>query len=163
LVWTADSAVHALTLTPDTAGYSGWVSTIGFAAGDCQAAVTGYDLQVNRGYSQRSFHVGPDGEFLPPDMVYAWPSPARSAEVNFHFYVNSNAQVTVDVYNLEGRRIERLEGQFPGGNPPHLPSSNALTWDIRSVASDIYIFRITAVSDATGERASVMKKFSIVK
>ncbi len=164
-VWTVDSVPHRLVLDSTLSGYTGYVSTIGFARGDCQVVVYGFDRAPfpNVGTAQVALHVGPEGEFLPPDMVYAWPSPARSAEVNFHFYINANARVTVDVYNLEGRRIERLEGQFPGGNPPHLPTSNALTWDIRSIASDIYIFRITAVSDATGERASVMKKFSIVK
>jgi len=162
-VWTSDSIPHQLDLDSTLGGYKGYVSTVGFASGDCQVVVYGYDRSMNVGTAHISLHVGPDGEFMPADMVYAWPCPARDNDVNFHFYVNANAQVTVDVYNLEGRRIERLEGRGEGGRPPHLPTSNALIWDIHSIASDVYIFRITAVSDDTGEKASVIKKFSIVR
>ncbi len=103
------------------------------------------------------------GEFLPAEMVYAWPNPARDDSVHFHFYVNSDANVTVDIFDITGKRIVRLEGRGEGGRTPHQQSSNAIVWNISNIASDVYIFKLTAVSDASGEEVSVIKKFAIVR
>jgi hypothetical protein len=162
-VWTATPDIHTIELLPDTVGYSAWLSTIGFDVGDCGVKVSGYDVWINYGASPDTFNVTAQGEFLPERMVYAWPNPARDDRVYFHFYVNANASVTVDVFDLEGKRVTRLEGTGLGGNPPHLQSSNVIEWNITRVASDVYIFKLTAESEATGEKRSVMKKLAIVK
>jgi hypothetical protein len=96
-------------------------------------------------------------------MVYAWPNPSRGNEVYFHFYVNQNARVKVEVFNLTGRRIAVFEGLGEGGRPPHQVSSNALVWNISGVASDVYLFRLSAESEVPGAKGSVLKKFAIVK
>ena len=163
-VWTSDSVPYCLkrdTIKTDTFAMS--VSTVGFANGDCQAVVHGRDLESNSGSAHAAFHVGPAGEFLPPEMVYAWPNPGRGNEVNFHFYINQNARVKVEVFNLTGRRIAVIEGRGEGGRPPHLVSSNALVWNIAAIASDVYLFRLSAESDVPGTKGSVLKKFAIVK
>lgn len=103
------------------------------------------------------------GEFLPAEMVYAWPNPARGDSVYFHFYVSTDADVTVDIFNIIGKRIVRLEGRGEGGRTPHQQSSNAIGWNISNIASDVYIFKLTAVSDASGEEVSVIKKFAVIR
>lgn len=163
-VWTSDSIPHCLrqdTITTDTIEM--YISTVGFANGDCQAVVYGRDLASNSGSAHATFHVGPAGDFLPPEMVYAWPNPSRGNEVYFHFYVNQNARVKVEVFNLTGRRIAVFEGLGEGGRPPHQVSSNALVWNISGVASDVYLFRLSAESEVPGAKGSVLKKFAIVK
>lgn len=162
-VWTAASALHILDLLPDTIGYGNWLGTVGFASGVCRIKVAGYDVWLNNGFSETNFSVTPQGEFLPQEMVYAWPNPARGNTINFHFYVNANADITVDIYNLEGKRVTSLYGRGEGGRPPHQESSNAIVWNMSGIASDVYLFRIHATSDATGETRSVIKKFAIVK
>ncbi len=162
-VRTSDSIIHTLSLFPDVVSYVNKLSTIGFAFGVCEVRVSGYDLWTNYGFSLATFSLNPGGEFLPLDMVYAWPNPARGDRIYFHFYVDANADITVDVFNLEGRRVVSLEGKGEGGKPPHQLSSNAIIWDISNIASDVYIFRLSAVSDATAEKKSVIKKFAIVK
>jgi len=163
-VWTSDSVPHCLkrdTIKTDT--FAMYVSTVGFANGDCQAVIHGYDRAANPGSAHAAFHVGPTGDFLPPEMVYAWPNPARGNQVSFHFYVNQNARVKVEVFNLTGRRITVIEGLGEGGRPPHLVSSNVLVWNIAAIASDVYLFRLSAESDVPGVKGSVLKKFAIVK
>ncbi|HTY07896.1 MAG TPA: T9SS type A sorting domain-containing protein, partial [Candidatus Edwardsbacteria bacterium] len=108
-------------------------------------------------------YVEPSGAFLPDNLVYVWPNPARGGQVHFHYYVNANAAVTADVFSLDGRRIVHLTGRGEGGRPPHQASSNAIVWDIGGVASDVYLLRLSATSDASGEQRTVTKKFAIVK
>jgi hypothetical protein len=108
-------------------------------------------------------YVEPSGTFLPDKLVYVWPNPARGNQVHFHYYVRANADVTADVFALDGRRISHLTGQGEGGRPPNQTSSNAVVWDITGVASDVYLLRLTATSDAGGEKQSVTKKFAIVR
>jgi hypothetical protein len=143
--------------------YSGGMSAVGFRAGECRLTVTGYDRWSNRGSSSISFQLDALGTFMPVEQVYVWPNPARGDRVYFHYYVNANADVTAEVFDLEGRRVARLSGRGEGGRPPNQASSNAIAWDINGIASDVYILRLSATSDATGERRSVAKKFAIIK
>jgi hypothetical protein len=160
---TSDGSVFSCTLNADSTSYSTTVSSIGFAPGVCSLSVSGYDRWSNRGSSRDAFSINPTGEFLPAKSVYAWPNPAKQDRMYFHFYVNQNATVTVDIFNLEGKRLASLTGQGKGGNPAHLQTSNTISWNISNIASDIYLFRLTAKGEATGEEKSVIKKFAIVK
>ena len=158
-----DGSFRTAPLLRDSAVYTAELSTAGLASGPCRLTVSGYDRWANRGWSFLDLSLAAGGEFLPDGMVYAWPNPARGDRVHFHYYVNSNAMVTAEVFALDGRRVTRLTGRGDGGRPPHQASSNAVVWDIRGVASDVYILRLTAVSDADGENRTVVKKFAIVK
>ena len=162
-IWTSTNVLHTMNLLPDTSGYGSWLGTVGFASGICSVKVSGYDVWLNNGFSETDFSITPQGEFLPEQMVYAWPNPARGNAINFHFYVNANADITVDIYNLEGKMVTSLDGRGEGGRSPHQESSNAIVWNISGIASDVYLFRIQATSDASGETRSVIKKFAIVK
>jgi hypothetical protein len=163
-VWTADSVPHRLRLVdPVLGGYEGKLSTAGFPIGDCQVVVYGWDRALNVDSAHTSFNLSPAGEFLPPATVYAWPNPVRSGQVHFHYYVNQNARVKVEVFNLTGRRVAEISGLGVGGLPPHQTTSNALVWDVTAIASDVYLFRLTAESEISGEKGTVMKKFAVVK
>ncbi|MBN2620734.1 Ig-like domain-containing protein [candidate division WOR-3 bacterium] len=160
-VSTSDT-VFTLLLEPDTAGYSNFFSTIGYSPGDYFLTICGYDLSLNLGITYDTCTISRQGEFLPEAQVYAWPNPAPDNIVNFHYYVNANADVTLDVFTIGGKKIVTLEGRGQGGRPAHQIDSNAIQWDIRNIASDVYVFRLTAVSDVDGETRSVIKKFAIV-
>jgi len=157
-----NDTVLVFMLEGDTTGYSNMVSTIGYQPGDCYLTVFGYDLLSNFGIAYDTIAINLQGEFLPEDQVYAWPNPAQDNTVNFHFYVNANADVTVDVYTIEGKKVITLTGRGQGGRPAHQIDSNVIQWNITDVASDVYIFRLTAISDVDGQTRSVMKKFAIV-
>lgn len=160
---TAEGALRPLALSPESSGFAASLSTIGLPAGACRLTVCGYDRWANRGCSFLEFTLSSSGEFLPEDMVYVWPNPARGGQVYFHYYVNANATVTAEVFSLDGRRLAILTGQGQGGRPPHQVGSNALIWDIAGAASDVYILRLTARNDADGQKNTVVKKFAIVR
>jgi hypothetical protein len=162
-ITTDDGSIFTLNLSNDSLSYSNSLSSVGFTDGICTVGVSGYDLWSNWGTSDTTFLISPSGEFLPEKSVYAWPNPARGNSIHFHFYVNANADITIDIFNLEGKLVRTLSGTGQGGNPPHLQSSNSIVWNISPISSDIYLFRIRATSRATGEVKSVIKKFAIVK
>lgn len=159
----ADGSLRPLALSFDSIHYLASLPTIGLPAGQCQLIFYGYDRWSNRGSTALDFPLAASGEFLPEDLVYVWPNPARGAQVYFHYYVNANAQVTAEVFSLDGRRLARLTGRGQGGLAPHQTNSNALVWDITSAASDVYLLRLTATSEVGGESRTVVKRFAIVK
>jgi hypothetical protein len=158
-----DDTTYTLTLAAAEDYYVGALSTAGFVPGEYSVTVCGYDIWSNRGCSATTFRVDEGGEFLPEEMVYVWPSPVNGDTVHFHFYVNANADVTVEVFSLEGKRMAYLEGRGEGGREPHQESSNAIDWNAKQVASDVYIYRLHAVSDVTGEKAYAVGKFAVVR
>jgi hypothetical protein len=64
----------------------------------------------------------------------------------------------VDIYTIEGKHIERLEGTGEGGS-----KENELVWSIESIASQLLFYRVVATDKETSRSASVMKKLAIVK
>ncbi|MEN3045110.1 MAG: Ig-like domain-containing protein [Candidatus Hydrothermales bacterium] len=102
------------------------------------------------------------GEFLPENTVYVWPNPVRDYG-NFHFYVNQNAKVTVEIFDIRGKKVAESFGTFRGGVKPHTLSSNSLIIDLRGLAPGVYMFRLKAEAIDTNERKMVIKKFAIVR
>ncbi len=159
----ADGSLLPLALAMDSVSLKASLSTSGLPAGACRLTVSGYDRWSNRGSSSIEFILSASGEFLPEDMVYIWPNPVRGGLANFHYYVNSNASVTAEVFTLDGRRVAKLTGRGQGGRPPHRTDSNMIVFDASGLASDVYLLRLTATSESGGEQRTVMKKFAIIR
>lgn len=102
------------------------------------------------------------GEFLPENTVYVWPNPANS-EGNFHFYINQNAKVDLEIFDIRGKKIMEASGTFKGGVKSHTINSNAIKLNLQNLAPGIYIFRLKAKAIDTNESKSVIKKFATVR
>lgn len=97
----------------------------------------------------------PSGALLSADSVYTYPNPARGDTVTFKFLPADAADVTVDVYNVAGEKVARLEkAACPGG------VTSEIVWNVGNVASGVYIYRLEARS-ASGKKA-VTKKLAVV-
>jgi len=154
---------QAVALAFDTFNYTGSINTQGFQTGTYRLSVMGYDRWSLRGSSSLDFVLAALGDLLPQDLVYVWPNPVSGGQAHFHYYVNANAEVTAEVYTLDGKLVARLQGTGQGGRPPHGFDSNAIIWDASHAASDVYILRLTARSLDSGEKHTVVKKFAVVK
>ncbi len=95
---------------------------------------------------------------LPAEYVYFTPNPCRRDTGYISFMVTEECGVTVQVFDLKGREIIRWEETVPPVNKPQL-----IPWDVSRVGTDVYIFRVTARSRATGEEATVAKKLAVIK
>ncbi len=97
----------------------------------------------------------PSGALLSSDSVYTYPNPARGDTLTFKFLPADTSDVTIDVYNVAGEKVARLEkAACPGG------VTSELVWRVANVASGVYVYRVEARS-ASGTKA-VTKKLAIV-
>jgi len=97
----------------------------------------------------------PSGEMLAGDEVYTYPNPAKGASLTFKFKPSDKAYVKIDVYNIAGEKVARLEKQdCPAG------VTSEIVWDIGRIASGVYQYKVEA-SGASGTK-SIMKRLAVI-
>jgi outer membrane protein assembly factor BamB len=101
-------------------------------------------------------YVPGSSELLSKDTVYTYPNPALGDEVYFKCYLGQNADVIIDVFNIAGEKIAHLENSGFGG------TGLDTKWDIKNVASGVYVYKLEAISKSTGEKKYVTKKLAII-
>lgn len=94
-------------------------------------------------------------DLLSEDKVYTYPNPATGTTLSFKYYLGDKADVVIDIYNVAGELIARLEQQ---NNPAGIVSD--IAWNISGIASGTYIYRIEARSDS--KTKSIKKKLAII-
>lgn len=110
--------------------------------------------EVSRFSVFRIMEYLPSGAVFADNEVYTYPNPARGDTVTFKFRVAYKSYVKIDVYNVAGEKVAALERQnCPAGQ------ASEIAWDVRNIASGIYIYRMEAQSPS-GSR-SVIKKLGI--
>lgn len=112
---------------------------------------------ASRGHSVLSLHrttTGIDEE--PPSPVTfslskPWPNPFNAA-TRIAFTIPAAAPVIVDIFDILGKRVERLaDGEImPGGR-------NELTWDAGELSSGIYFIRVTAGESSATQKALLLR------
>jgi hypothetical protein len=89
-------------------------------------------------------------------MVY--PNPARRT-VYFSYFLQGEASITIDIYQISGAHVARITENKPGGsgNPLITP------WQTDGIARGIYLGHVVA-TDANGRRVLDQKrKIALVK
>ena len=97
----------------------------------------------------------PSGAVFSGDEVYTYPNPAKGDTVTFKFRVSEKAFVKVDVYNVAGEKVARLER---AGCPAGVTSE--IIWNVKNIASGVYQYRLEAAS-AAGTK-SIIKRLAII-
>ena len=162
LLWDASDNSVPLALSQSDSIYSTAFFPVGLSTGLGRVEVSGIDLSGNPGSSDTLCSIVPGWDFLPKKSVYAYPNPAPTAyygnRVHFRFYVGSNADVTVDIYTIEGKFVQRMKGTGQGGS-----KENEIIWSIDRIASQLLFYRVVATSRETGQSQAVIKKLAITK
>ncbi len=95
-----------------------------------------------------------------PSRAYNYPNPAPAGEYTdrtiFRYYVPTSARIKINIYDLAGNLIDRLESVSKGGD------YDETEWNISSIASGVYIYTIE-ISPYSGESQVIKKKLAIVK
>jgi len=92
--------------------------------------------------------------FLDPHSVYFFPNPVRGDEVTFNCLLNSQGEVTVDIFDLSFDRVARLKTSGIG--------KIQIPWDVHKLASDVYLYQVTVRGNG-GERAKVKGKLMVIR
>ncbi len=85
--------------------------------------------------------------------VYAQPNPSRGGSTNIRFTLGSAAAVTVELFDLSGRRVFSFRGTGS-------PAENSVLWPHAGAAPGVYVVRVEAEADGRKDvafgRASVI-------
>ncbi len=97
----------------------------------------------------------PSGAVISPAEVYTYPNPARGDALTFKFRPAYKSHVKISVYNPAGEKVASFER---ADCPASIASE--ISWDIRGVASGVYVYRVEVRSSAGS--AVVNKKLAII-
>ncbi len=96
------------------------------------------------------FAPRPAGKLIPGGQAYCWPNPADD-HTAIRYFLNYKADVTIDIFDITGEKIESLSGT----NDPGFP--NEVVWNTTNIARGAYI----AVLEAKGQGKSETHKIKI--
>ncbi|MEO0226912.1 MAG: hypothetical protein ABIL70_02540 [candidate division WOR-3 bacterium] len=159
MVWLKDSLNDSLQFfvsEDSTQNYSARLLISGFAKGPAHFRIMGEDLNSNITDTTGTIYINTKGNLLPRDSCFAFPNPTRKSYIKFMFYLNQNAHLKIEIFTLAGRKIHTfIDKDYDGGK------LYEETMSVENMGSDIYIFRATAT--AGKEKATVMKKFGVIR
>lgn len=94
-------------------------------------------------------------EFFPAGRVYNWPNPVYARTTYIRFYLNSDANVEISIFDLAGDLVHRTETTGRGG------MDNEVPWDVSGVQSGVYFARVKATGSSS--EASTVIKIAVVR
>lgn len=96
----------------------------------------------------------PSGALISSENIYTYPNPAKGDRLVFKFLPSEKSDIAIDVYNVAGEKVASLsKNNCPAG------ISSEIEWNIRNIASGVYIYSMEAVS-ASGKK-TLKKKLAI--
>ncbi|MEO0256567.1 MAG: hypothetical protein ABIM74_04665 [candidate division WOR-3 bacterium] len=138
-----------------------WTGGLHEGKGTISAVATDPFGNKATGFAEITIGPGP-GEFMPDDSVYVYPNPAPTSNygnyIYFSIFTNTEAEVDVLLYDLEGKPAGLVSGERITGG-----TSKAIPMDISRIPSGIYIWRLRARALRGSQSAEKMGKLAIRK
>lgn len=96
----------------------------------------------------------PSGALISSENIYTYPNPAKGDRLVFKFLPSEKSDIRIEVYNVAGEKVASLsKNNCPAG------ISSEIEWNIKNIASGVYIYRMEAVS-GSGKK-TLTKKLAI--
>ncbi len=109
----------------------------------CIKALTSEDIQQG---------IGPGESLIPENFILSqnYPNPFNAA-TTIDYTLASDAHVTVEIFDMLGRRVETLfDSDMPAG-------SHKVIWNASDVVSGVYFYKITAGDHSDTRRMTLIK------
>lgn len=94
-------------------------------------------------------------EFFPKSRVYNWPNPVYGQSTQIRYYTNEDANVTITILDLSGKKITELSSRGTAG------MDNEIPWNVSNIQSGVYLARVEARGASRSE--VVVIKIAVVK
>jgi M6 family metalloprotease-like protein len=94
-------------------------------------------------------------EFFPKSRVYNWPNPVYGQSTQIRYFTNEDANVTITILDLSGKKITELYGHGTAGLDSEIP------WNVSNIQSGVYLARVEARGASRSEVAII--KIAVVK
>ncbi len=142
--------------------FEGWadVPLDGMSPGVHRMSVQAWDARNNVAADSLTIDIGQAGAPALADLV-AYPNP-MSAQSAFTYTLlgvpqGSDAEVTITIYSVAGRLVERLPVQLQRSGP------QVVEWSpLRRPANGVYLYRITARDSDTGQSVSKTERLAVI-
>ena len=95
-----------------------------------------------------------------PILLQNYPNPFNSSTA-IRFSLSEGAETSIRIYDLQGQLIDDLSSTFRAQGQ-HLVRWDGRDADGRSVASGVYVYRLSTTS-ATGERSTLSRKMTLLQ
>ncbi len=82
--------------------------------------------------------------------AYVYPNPARGDNAKIRFFLESNSEIDVKIFNLAGELVRHFK------QPGQAMTENEVVWSLEQIASGVYIIRVEA-NDGTNAKAKTCK------
>jgi hypothetical protein len=94
-------------------------------------------------------------EFFPKSRVYNWPNPVYGPSTQIRYFTSEDANVTITILDLSGKKITELSGHGLAG------MDNEVPWNVSNIQSGVYLARVEARGASRSE--VVFIKIAVVK
>ena len=115
----------------------------------------GNERHSNADASVASSSIPLSTEFFPKSRVYNWPNPVYGPSTQIRFFTSEDANVTITILDLSGRKITELSGHGTAGLDSEIP------WNVSNIQSGVYLARVEARGASRSEVAII--KIAVVK
>jgi len=82
--------------------------------------------------------------------AYVYPNPARGDNAKIRFFLESNAEIDIKIFNLAGELVRQYS------QPGQAMAENEVVWSLEKIASGVYIIRVEA-NDGTNAKVKTCK------
>ena len=87
--------------------------------------------------------------------MYNWPNPVYGPSTQIRFFTSEDANVTITILDLSGRKITELSGHGTAGLDSEIP------WNVSNIQSGVYLARVEARGASRTDVAII--KIAVVK
>ena len=94
--------------------------------------------------------------FFPKSKAYNWPNPVYDDETYFRFYVAEDAKVEINIFDLAGDMVTKLNKNVQGGY------DNEITWNVSGIQSGVYFAHLN-IEGTTGKSDYKIIKVAVIK
>jgi hypothetical protein len=92
---------------------------------------------------------------IPANSVVAGPSPASGDTIWFYYQAANNAEVEIEIYSILGQKGKVIKASHM------LAGSYRTAWDIRDVATGVYLYRVR-IKSPSGSKDFGLRKIAVV-
>ncbi len=110
----------------------------------------------NTSFTSAAGTVNVVNEYFPTAKAYNWPNPVYEGKTYFRFYVSEDSQTEINIFDLAGDLVEKLNVNASGG------FDNEIEWDVSDVQSGVY-FAHLHVEGNSGKSAYKIIKVAVIK
>ena len=114
-----------------------------------------YQISVNYVSVDSGPPVPLSNDFLPASRVYNWPNPVYGSTTQIRFYCLQDANVSIAIYDIAGKKITELSGKAVAGIDAEV------AWNVSHIQSGVYLARVEA-SNQNQTQARIIK-IAVVK